>query len=201
MERSLRLIQLGQVEDTSVNLLVKLVFLWMYPYLVQEVSKHLVETPSRTLLCCNQVMVYSDSVVILKLVLLPELPEQDLFQVLMVLQSPLPLIQKKKIYCSLLLERQHSPLIPTGLVVVFYSLYKLQLRKLYMTMLDLEESSDLIILKRRKYTIITAVLSFLSQRTTMDLLSTQEQLHVLMLTVLFLRVKQQRLDASRYSIR
>ena len=200
MVQHMHSIQRGPVVDISVSLLVKQVFLWMYPYLVQEPSGNLVETPSPTSHCCNQEMVYLDSTVNLRLESVLVSLVMDLFQLSVVLQILLPITQKKKISYSLSMEKQRLHSILIGLVVVFYSHFSLQLKELYMTMLDLEESSDLIILKRRKYTITTAVLSFLSQKTIMDSSSIHQQLHVLMLMVSFHLMRHQLLDVLRYSI-
>ena len=180
---------------------VKVEFLLMSLYLVQETSKHLVVILLPTSVYYNQVMVYSDSIVNLRLELALVYLAMDLSRLSVVLQIRLPSTQTKEIFYSPLLEKQRLHSIPTGLVVVFYSRYKLQLKELYMITLVLVDSLDLTTLRKSRFTVTTVVLLHHLPNQITDLLLIQMQFLVLMLTVLFLQIPHLQLDAPRYSIR
>ena len=146
-------------------------------------------------------MVYSDSIVNLRLESVLVYLAMDLSQLSVVLQNLLLSIQTKEIYYSLSMEKDRLPSIPTGLVVVSYSLYKLQLKELYMITLVLVDSLDSTILRKSRFTVTTVVPLYHSPNQIMDLLLIQMQFLVLMLMVLFLQIPHLQLDVPRYSIR
>ena len=185
------------VSDSSV----KVEFLLTLRYLVQETSGNLVAIQLPTSVSLDLAMVYSDSIVNLRLELVLVYLVKDLSQFSVALQTLLHSILTKKISYSLSMEKDHSPSIPTGSVVVFYSLYKLQLKELYMITLVLVDSLDSTILRKSRFTVTTVVPLYHLPNQIMDLLLIQMQSPVLMLTVLFLQIPHLQLDVSRYSIR
>ena len=180
---------------------VKVEFLLTLRYLVQEPSGNLVAIQLPTSVFLDLAMVYSDSIVNLRLESVLVYLVMDLFQLSVVQQNLLLSIQTKEIYYSLSMEKDRLPSILTGLVVVSYSLYKLRLKELYMITLVLVDSSDSIILRKSRFTVTTVVPLYHLPNQIMDLLLIQMQSPVLMLTVLFLQIPHLQLDVSRYSIR
>ena len=181
--------------------MVKVEFLLTLRYLVQEPSGNLVAIQLPTSVFLDLAMVYSDSIVNLRLESVLVYLVMDLFQLLVVQQNLLLSIQTKEIYYSLSMEKDRLPSIPTGSVVVSYSLYKLQLKELYMITLVLVDSLDSTILRKSRFTVTTVVLLYHSPNQIMDLLLIQMQFPVLMLMVLFLQIPHLQLDVQRYSIR